>query len=54
MVIIRQGGSGYARKIIFENITLIAAGNPIMIDQYYCPHQKCSNQVRLEIFFLFF
>ncbi|KAK7286930.1 hypothetical protein RJT34_22293 [Clitoria ternatea] len=29
------GGSGYARKITFEEITLVGAGNPIIIDQYY-------------------
>ncbi|ESW06317.1 hypothetical protein PHAVU_010G037700 [Phaseolus vulgaris] len=29
------GGSGYARNIIFENITVIQAQNPIIIDQYY-------------------
>ncbi|XP_024178638.1 probable polygalacturonase At3g15720 [Rosa chinensis] len=31
-----QGGSGYARKITFEHITLIAAKHPIIIDQHYC------------------
>ncbi|WRX35239.1 Glycoside hydrolase [Theobroma cacao] len=30
------GGSGFARQISFEQITLIASGNPIYIDQYYC------------------
>ncbi|XP_057451766.1 probable polygalacturonase At3g15720 [Lotus japonicus] len=30
-----SGGSGYARKITFEKITLIRAGNPIIIDQHY-------------------
>ncbi|XP_038718188.1 probable polygalacturonase At3g15720 [Tripterygium wilfordii] len=39
-----QGGKGYARKITFEQITLVDAGNPIIIDQYYCPNQKCQNQ----------
>ncbi|CAJ1948706.1 unnamed protein product [Sphenostylis stenocarpa] len=29
------GGSGYARNITFENITLTQARNPIIIDQYY-------------------
>ncbi|ONH95325.1 hypothetical protein PRUPE_7G064200 [Prunus persica] len=31
-----QGGSGYVKGISFENITLIGAKNPIIIDQYYC------------------
>ncbi|XP_022754131.1 probable polygalacturonase At2g43860 [Durio zibethinus] len=30
------GGSGFAREISFEQITLIASGNPIDIDQHYC------------------
>ncbi|XP_022141107.1 probable polygalacturonase At3g15720 [Momordica charantia] len=30
-----QGGYGYARNITFEQITLMGAKNPIIIDQYY-------------------
>ncbi|ESR63689.1 hypothetical protein CICLE_v10010440mg, partial [Citrus x clementina] len=30
------GGSGYARGISFEHITLIESKNPIIIDQHYC------------------
>ncbi|KAK8544736.1 hypothetical protein V6N13_045815 [Hibiscus sabdariffa] len=30
------GGTGFARDISFEGITLIASGNPILIDQHYC------------------
>ncbi|KAI5355097.1 hypothetical protein L3X38_007992 [Prunus dulcis] len=30
------GGSGYARNITFEHITLTATKNPIIIDQQYC------------------
>ncbi|KAJ4718377.1 Pectin lyase-like superfamily protein [Melia azedarach] len=41
-----QGGSGFARKITFQDITLIAADNPIVIDQYYCPHDYCRNQTK--------
>ncbi|XP_021847019.2 probable polygalacturonase At3g15720 [Spinacia oleracea] len=39
-----QGGKGYARNIIFEEIPLIEVGNPIIIDQYYCngDHTKCA------------
>ncbi|XP_010527119.1 PREDICTED: probable polygalacturonase At3g15720 [Tarenaya hassleriana] len=34
------GGAGYARNILFEDITLSNSGNPIIIDQHYCngPH----------------
>ncbi|KAL6144446.1 hypothetical protein ACLB2K_055139 [Fragaria x ananassa] len=38
-----QGGSGYARRISFEEITLTTAGHPIIIDQYYCPEHDCEN-----------
>ncbi|KAL4376956.1 hypothetical protein GQ457_02G028880 [Hibiscus cannabinus] len=30
------GGTGFARDVSFEGITLIASGNPIVIDQHYC------------------
>ncbi|KAK2443213.1 putative polygalacturonase [Trifolium repens] len=30
-----QGGSGYARKITYENITLVGVKNPVIIDQNY-------------------
>ncbi|KAK2651598.1 hypothetical protein Ddye_011454 [Dipteronia dyeriana] len=40
-----QGGSGYARRISFEGITLDAVANPIIIDQYYCnKDHDCKNQ----------
>ncbi|XWS19084.1 hypothetical protein CRYUN_Cryun32bG0100800 [Craigia yunnanensis] len=40
-----QGGSGFARNIMFRNITLINAYNPIIIDQYYClPGETCGKQ----------
>ncbi|KAH7546790.1 hypothetical protein FEM48_Zijuj01G0238600 [Ziziphus jujuba var. spinosa] len=38
-----QGGRGYARKIHFDKITLIAAQNPIIIDQKYCAFDSCNN-----------
>ncbi|GMP84414.1 hypothetical protein CsSME_00037954 [Camellia sinensis var. sinensis] len=39
-----QGGSGYAKTISFVDIILIETGNPILIDQYYCPHDTCKDQ----------
>ncbi|KAK8706727.1 hypothetical protein V6N13_057804 [Hibiscus sabdariffa] len=30
------GGTGFARGVSFQGITLIASGNPIVIDQHYC------------------
>ncbi|KAI5316742.1 hypothetical protein L3X38_036449 [Prunus dulcis] len=40
-----QGGSGYAKNITFEKITLDAAKNPIIIDQFYCNNDhNCKSQ----------
>ncbi|KAH6794920.1 hypothetical protein C2S52_005397 [Perilla frutescens var. hirtella] len=39
-----QGGLGFAKNIIFSNIIFISADNPVVIDQYYCPHQKCDDK----------
>ncbi|XP_042446314.1 polygalacturonase ADPG1-like [Zingiber officinale] len=36
------GGSGFARNISFEDITMNDVRYPIIIDQYYCPHRKCD------------
>nr|DAD27149.1 TPA_asm: hypothetical protein HUJ06_028617 [Nelumbo nucifera] len=38
-----QGGSGYAKRISFNAITVKEVDHPIIIDQYYCPHDKCEN-----------
>ncbi|KAL0547490.1 hypothetical protein IC582_017426 [Cucumis melo] len=40
-----QGGSGYARKISFQGITLDQVHKPILINQYYCNGKNnCKNQ----------
>ncbi|XP_012856146.1 PREDICTED: probable polygalacturonase At3g15720 [Erythranthe guttata] len=39
------GGSGFARNITFSNINFTAVENPIVIDQFYCPHKICNNKV---------
>ncbi|KAF8400675.1 hypothetical protein HHK36_013975 [Tetracentron sinense] len=40
-----QGGSGFARKITFQNVLMENVSNPIIIDQYYCDSlQPCPNQ----------
>ncbi|XP_027929441.1 probable polygalacturonase At3g15720 [Vigna unguiculata] len=40
-----QGGAGFARRISFEKITFVRANNPIIIDQFYCPHRTdCKNK----------
>ncbi|KAJ7979172.1 Pectin lyase-like superfamily protein [Quillaja saponaria] len=45
-----QGGSGYARKITFEDIKFDAASNPVIIDQYYNPNPQMdvSNGVKVS------
>ncbi|XP_010548869.1 PREDICTED: probable polygalacturonase At3g15720 [Tarenaya hassleriana] len=37
------GGKGYVKGVIYEDITLIDAGNPIMIDQYYSCGDHCPS-----------
>jgi len=40
-----QGGSGYAKNIIFDQIKLDAVSNPIIIDQFYNPGGAQPNEV---------
>ncbi|KAL4334652.1 hypothetical protein GQ457_07G003930 [Hibiscus cannabinus] len=40
-----NGGHGYARNVRFERITSYASTRPIVIDQFYCPHNHCKDQV---------
>lgn len=37
------GGKGFAKDLTFKNIVMNNVANPIIIDQFYCPH--CSGQV---------
>ncbi|CAL9771868.1 unnamed protein product [Musa acuminata subsp. burmannicoides] len=39
-----QGGSGYVRGIVFENMRIYSVKTPIMIDQFYCNGNSCQNQ----------
>ncbi|CAI9099964.1 OLC1v1036867C1 [Oldenlandia corymbosa var. corymbosa] len=38
-----QGGRGFAKHILFEGVHSNGARNPIIIDQFYCDHTKCTN-----------
>jgi len=42
-----QGGQGFIRNILFQNLTLSEVGLPMVIDQYYCPSSQhpgpCAN-----------
>ncbi|XP_077222042.1 putative polygalacturonase At3g15720 [Tasmannia lanceolata] len=42
-----QGGSGFAKDITFEDLTMTAVDHPIVIDQFYCDRQRqkiCPNK----------
>ncbi|KAH6799039.1 hypothetical protein C2S51_035523, partial [Perilla frutescens var. frutescens] len=45
-----QGGRGYARDIHFERCLFHETMNPIIIDQFYCDHQRCkTSKLGVEI-----
>ncbi|KAK4748931.1 hypothetical protein SAY87_015517 [Trapa incisa] len=39
-----QGGSGYAKNIVFQNIVMRNVSNPIIIDQNYCDQEEPCHQ----------
>ncbi|XP_061347369.1 polygalacturonase-like [Gastrolobium bilobum] len=39
-----QASNGYARDIVFRNLIMQNAHNPIIIDQRYCPGKECPHQ----------
>jgi len=39
-----QGGKGAASDFTFQNIKMIETNAPIIIDQFYCPHDSCKNK----------
>ncbi|XP_061369186.1 probable polygalacturonase At3g15720 [Gastrolobium bilobum] len=43
-----KGGSGYARKITFEDIILVSAKNPVIIDQNYDPNDVTEAAVKVS------
>ncbi|CAI9781672.1 unnamed protein product [Fraxinus pennsylvanica] len=51
-----QGGRGYAKNIVFENVMMQNVTNPIIIDQNYCDqdkpcqHQKSAVQVKNVVY----
>ncbi|KAF9615729.1 hypothetical protein IFM89_026144 [Coptis chinensis] len=43
LIVFLQAGTGYVRNISFDQITFDDVQNPILIDQYYCPHNQCQS-----------
>ena len=41
-----QGGSGSASNITFSNITMTNVENPIILTQFYCPHNHNSSKCK--------
>ncbi|CAK7353654.1 unnamed protein product [Dovyalis caffra] len=47
--VLQEVGSGYARRITFDQMTLNGAGNPIIIYQHYCNGARCAEQPKEEV-----
>jgi galacturan 1,4-alpha-galacturonidase len=45
-------GIGKVSNLIYEDIFMNHVGNPIIIDQEYCPYPPCSQEVILICYFL--
>lgn len=46
LIALLQGGHGFAKNILYENITLTDAKYPIIIDQHYCNGgHNCTEEV---------
>lgn len=41
--------TGFARNLMFRNLIMRNVGNPIIIDQKYCPNNQCPRQVSHEL-----
>ncbi|CAL4958516.1 unnamed protein product [Urochloa decumbens] len=39
-----QGGKGYAKGFLFENLNMTEVQYPIVIDQFYCPQGNCPTK----------
>ncbi|EYU17605.1 hypothetical protein ABFS82_07G106200 [Erythranthe guttata] len=38
-----KASDGYAKNLVFKNLTMRNVANPIIIDQDYCPTKSCTN-----------
>ena len=40
--------NGFVRNVLFQHITMVNVQNPIIIDQNYCPANRCPRQVKAQ------